>query len=596
MTTSDEQPQDPNTPNTDSTKKPKKSKSKGFIESTSFKPTWLETGPLSPDMLPPELAEQVLAETAAGGEPSDDLLDKLAELERLYGESGGDDAIPEAPAKDSDPEGEIAVESVTTPVAAVDDTGVTAEQPPVVDEAAVPLDAVSEAQGPPVDTLRAIEDEPLLPEEPAAAAAVWTEVIDGAANASLALDDDLAAAESEDLADASVAPVAVAPAPPPAAKPKPARQAKPKRKHPLFDRLARILLVLGLGSLGLAALTYFVNPFARIALGTAELARPAASADLADPATVGANWCVSGSFQEAGAAPLPMQDSGGRGDIVADDQVFGFELDTLPAGAYQWQVVDCAVGEPAYPAAASWIQVASDGDPVAFLFDSREHEDRLFFPIPFVVSAIDSTERYQVSGSFQGFNPDDPSAILQHLGGGVYQHVRRIARPDVYEAYIVAAGRPDQAIDAYGRTSEPIPFSFETGRSGDVVVFLLDTNRGRASVLYGMPRWATELAYGPAFRILSVLLGLLGLLLLGWMLLRMVMMGNDANWLDAGCPNCGRPELMRVSRKSGDRLLNLLGIPAYRYQCRNCTWMGTRLSEDGAPVSPGATIVVDRWR
>jgi hypothetical protein len=581
MTTADEQPQDPNTTNTDATKKTKKSKSKGFIESTSFKPTWLETGPLSPDMLPPELAEQVLAEAAAGGEPSDDLLDKLAELERLYGETGGDDEIPSALAKTSDLEGEIAVKSAAESVA-------------VVDEAAAPLDAVGEAQEAPIDPVRTLEIEALPTEEPATGADVLTEV-DSAPGASLAPGDDLAAAESEAPADAAP-PVAVTPALPPTAKAKPARPPKPQRKHPLFDRLARILLIVGLGSLGLAALTYFVNPFARIALGTAELARPVASANLANPAAAGTDWCVSGSFQEAGAAPLPMQDSGGRGDIVADDQVFGLELDTLPAGAYQWQVVDCAVGEPAYPAAASWIQVANDGEPVAFLFDSREREDRLFFPIPFVVSAIDGTEQYQVSGSFQDFNPDDPSAIMQHLGGGVYQQVRRIARPDMYEAYIVAAGRPDQAIDAYGRTGEPIPFSFETGRSGEVVVFLLDTNRGRASVLYGMPRWATELAYGPAFRILSALLGLLGLLLLGWMLLRMVMMGNDGNWLDAGCPNCGRPELMRVSRKTGDRLLNLLGIPAYRYQCRNCTWMGTRLSEDGAPVSPGATIVLDRWR
>jgi hypothetical protein len=589
MTTADEQPQDPKTTNTDATKKPKKAKSKGFIESTSFKPTWLETGPLSPDMLPPELAEQVLAEAAAGGEPSDDLLDKLAELERLYGESAGDDEILPGVAEGTDLENEIVVESAVEPMTAVGDTDVTAEQPAVVDEAAESLDAMDEVQESPADPVRALEDVALLPEEPATVA----EGIDEAPDSSSAPDDDLPADETEELGEAAM-PVAVAPAPPPAAKP--ARPPKPKRKHPLFDRLARILLVVGLGSLGLAALTYFVNPFARIALGTAELARPVASANLANPTTVGTNWCVSGSFQQAGAAPLPMQDSGGRGDIVADDQVFGLELDALPAGDYSWQVVDCAVGEPAYPAAASWIQVANDGEPVAFLFDSREREDRLFFPIPFVVSAIDNTDRYQVSGSFQGFNADDPSAIMQHLGGGVYQHVRRISRPDMYEAYVVAAGRPDQAIDAYGRTSEPIPFSFETGRSGEVVVFLLDTNRGRASVLYGMPRWATELAYGPAFRILSALLGLLGLLLLGWMLLRMVMMGNEGNWLDAGCPNCGRPELMRVSRKTGDRLLNLLGIPAYRYQCRNCTWMGTRLSEDGAPVSPGATIVLDRWR
>ena len=48
--------------------------------------------------------------------------------------------------------------------------------------------------------------------------------------------------------------------------------------------------------------------------------------------------------------------------------------------------------------------------------------------------------------------------------------------------------------------------------------------------------------------------------------------------------------LMRISRRSSDRLLHVFGIPAYRYRCRNCTWEGTRLSEAGRSISPGATI------
>ncbi len=179
------------------------------------------------------------------------------------------------------------------------------------------------------------------------------------------------------------------------------------------------------------------------------------------------------------------------------------QLNTLAAGTYSWQVVGCEQGELVYPAAPSWIQVDSASQPVTFLFDSQERESPLFFPIPFVVSALDSVQDFQVVGSFQDWNPNDASAQLQHLGGGVYQQVRRIARPGSYEAYIIA-GSPDQAIDAYGRTSGPIPFSFETTRASEAIVFLVDTNRGRASILYGMPWVATQLAYGQGFRVLSL--------------------------------------------------------------------------------------------
>lgn len=590
MTAADDQSQKPDTTQPPSPpKKTKKPKSKGFIESTSFQPTWLETGPLSPDMLPPEVMDQVLAEAATGEEMSDDLVAKLAELERLYSEASDDG--PDTPpvqmagtlaptAQPNEPSEVTSIEEASGDeerVNAAEHTDVAAVAEPVI------TPALEQAAAPP--------DNDTAPTDAEAESLTFdTDLEDRVATA--VADAEAPVRNAPDGKPAAVTPVAATPPTKPA---QPTKE-QPQRRHPLFDGLGRTLLILGLILLGLAALTYFINPFARLALATAELARPAESPNLPNPAAIGSAWCVAGSFLGNSDLPLPMVDNGRQGDIVAGDQVYALEVTDLPAGTYAWRVVGCDSDDLAFPAANSWIQV-TDGRPVTFLFDSQERAERLFFPIPFVVSALDGADRFQVVGNFQDFTADDPTAELQHLGGGVYQHVRRIARPGVYEGYITALGNSEQAIDAYGRTSEPIPFSFEVSRASDVVVFLLDTNRGRASVLYGMPRVATELAYGSGFRILSLILGLGGLLLLGWMLLRMVMMGNESNWLEAGCPNCGRHELMRISRKPSDRLLNFLGIPAYRYQCRNCTWVGTRLSEDGAPVSPGATtIVADPWR
>jgi len=85
------------------------------------------------------------------------------------------------------------------------------------------------------------------------------------------------------------------------------------------------------------------------------------------------------------------------------------------------------------------------------------------------------------------------------------------------------------------------------------------------------------------------LAGLAGLLLLV-LVLREAILRNRRLWMEVGCPRCHEQELMRISRRTSDRLLHVFGIPAYRYRCRNCTWEGTRLSEAGRSISPGATI------
>ncbi|MBP9502509.1 MAG: transposase family protein [Candidatus Promineofilum sp.] len=84
-----------------------------------------------------------------------------------------------------------------------------------------------------------------------------------------------------------------------------------------------------------------------------------------------------------------------------------------------------------------------------------------------------------------------------------------------------------------------------------------------------------------------ILIGLAALLLL-IVITRSLILGNDSLQMEHGCPQCGQYELMRVSRRARQRWLNMVGIPAYRYRCRNCTWEGTRLSEMGEAFSRGS--------
>lgn len=283
---------------------------------------------------------------------------------------------------------------------------------------------------------------------------------------------------------------------------------------------------------------------------------------------------------------MALADGGAGGDLLAEDGIFSIDHRIAQPGAYEWQVMDCENPDLLFPPAPAWVKTTAADETVTFTFDSQERADPLFFPIAYVVSATDAVEEFQLVGSFQDWNPDDPSGRLDQINIGLYQQVRRIARAGNYEGYVIAGDRR-QAIDAYGRTTEPIPFSFETDRNGDYVVFLVDTDRGRASVIYDMPSLLSSLSYGRGHLILSLSLAGLSLALLLGLLVRYLVLHNRRLQLESGCPRCGRPELMRIARRPSDRFLHRFGIPAYRYRCRHCTWEGMRLSESGETVSPG---------
>jgi hypothetical protein len=94
------------------------------------------------------------------------------------------------------------------------------------------------------------------------------------------------------------------------------------------------------------------------------------------------------------------------------------------------------------------------------------------------------------------------------------------------------------------------------------------------------------MAYNGGYIILGIVVAVVALLITLWLLLRSLLLWRHHSWLDSGCPRCHAHELMRVERTALDRLLHTMGLPAYRYQCRQCTWQGIRLSLGGIPISP----------
>lgn len=71
---------------------------------------------------------------------------------------------------------------------------------------------------------------------------------------------------------------------------------------------------------------------------------------------------------------------------------------------------------------------------------------------------------------------------------------------------------------------------------------------------------------------------LLLLLVLFVALVRRRLVNNKQLWFGTGCPQCMERELVRVTRQASDRYYGLIGVPAYRYACRNCTWRGLRIA------------------
>lgn len=95
----------------------------------------------------------------------------------------------------------------------------------------------------------------------------------------------------------------------------------------------------------------------------------------------------------------------------------------------------------------------------------------------------------------------------------------------------------------------------------------------RLPVVGGISEWLVN-SNGWWLAGLGLLLAWVGFLLFK----RWRISGDEHLWVDAGCPQCQERDLVRVSRERRDRWYGLLGIPAFRYACRNCTWRGLRVA------------------
>jgi len=98
----------------------------------------------------------------------------------------------------------------------------------------------------------------------------------------------------------------------------------------------------------------------------------------------------------------------------------------------------------------------------------------------------------------------------------------------------------------------------------------------RLARLPGMRPVVTWLINGPNVWIVGVGLLLLFALFAAFVHRRLV--SDKKLWFGTGCPQCMERDLVRVSRQTSDRFYGLIGVPAYRYACRNCTWRGLRIA------------------
>jgi hypothetical protein len=363
----------------------------------------------------------------------------------------------------------------------------------------------------------------------------------------------------------------------------------------IFDRFAQTLMAL-LFTLGLLTLFIFwFDPFVYFALQSATVGRPQTPRKTADLPVQAVQWCLMGDFSsESEQESIAMSDNGEKGDTVAGDRIFTIIHPIAEPGTHLWQVAPCNDPQNLFPPEPTWVVTTLPDQPVSFTFDLRQTNSSRFIASDYVVAASDSANQFQLIGDFQNWNPNDPAATMQPVGAGIYQQVRHISEPGRYNAYVITDPLEGEtvvaAIDGYGRTTQPIPLSFRTFRSSDLVIVRLDTNLGRATVLYNMNPLLAQIAFNNGSLIAGTVVGAVALVIAFWLLLRSLLLWRHRSWLDAGCPRCHEHELMRIERLSTDRLLHKLGLPAFRYQCRHCAWQGARLSIGGLSSSPKSRL------
>jgi transposase len=355
------------------------------------------------------------------------------------------------------------------------------------------------------------------------------------------------------------------------------KQGVRRRKH---DKITPVLFLFSVLFLVIAALVYLLDPIPSLVLETASIAQPNRLHDLPSPAAIGSDWCISGNFIDDGSLPR-LVDTGMDGDALAGDRIYSLNYTIPQSGSYLWHVANCLEPSIIYPSAnIAWFQTDVPDQLVTFIFDTNEGNGQLALSNAFSLTAIDSTAAYRVVGDFQSWDINAPDSLMQSIDSALYQNAQKIPNPGIYLSYIIEEDEW-KAIDAYGRTYDPIPFVFETTRANEMVVFRLDSSRGKATVYYDMPPFLDELAFGTISLYLSQLAAGISFLFLIGAIWRWRIFHNHKLWYEFGCPQCGQHELTRIPSKRKERFWRILKFPSNRYQCRNCTWEGVRLRDDG---------------
>lgn len=590
----------------------------GFVESADFLPDWLGTKNAVPEQL--GVAHQ---QTELAAEPEDSLAAQLAALEQLY-----EREPPATPAVfDADPVDSDDIRPLTTSLLVERQAEATPNLAEAIGEMAEPE---LPAEAPSLEPAPApMTESPIMPpmlhetkqeQTPqevghrpspiavtpivAAPVAIAPVIASSPTTGSTAIPGKKAEALVEEEEHSLVAETRVTPNTPPSpVRPRQKRQRTRKvwreggvQRIPvrIFDRFAQVLLTLAILLGLLTFLIFWFNPFAYLALRSATVARPQTPRQAAEVPSGNVQWCLMGDFGDDEAENMALSDNGGQGDIVAGDRIFSISRPIAEPGIYLWQVASCNDAQILFPPEPAWIVTTNPDQQVTFTIDTTRTNPARFIATRYVVAASDSADEFQVVGDFQNWNLNDPTGTLQPIEMGIYQHIRRISEPGRYNAYVIAPAATDEtavtAIDGFGRTTRPIPLSFRTLRRSDFVVFQLDQNQGQVTVLYNMLPLLAQLAFGGGNLITGAAVSTATFLIALWLLTRSMLLWRHKSWLDAGCPRCHENELMRVERQPIDRWLHLFGLPVYRYQCRQCTWQGIRLSVGGLSVSPRSRL------
>lgn len=362
------------------------------------------------------------------------------------------------------------------------------------------------------------------------------------------------------------------------------------------DRGTPILLGLSLVLLACAALTV-AYPWADLIHRSGTPAMP--SSLFQPPPTSVTAWCVDlAPYSDEPQLSRPMGDDGVSADRLPGDGVYSLQVRFPTRGTHFWRVTACDDAGVAFPEAPAWVWVTEAGQEIVLTFDtnqrSHDRSDRLL-PRSFIVNALDRPPPLYLYGTVNDWAVADEATRFQELSVGRYRLIYQVPREGSHQvtiSFVDGNGR-QHGFMGDGRSESWNMFEFETREPFETIIAELDANTGRSAIFYDIPLLPLWMAHGTGFAVISALMGGLALALAFLALQRYRILRRAGLYVEAGCPNCGEPSLMRIPRTGRMRLSPLAGLNIGRYSCRECVWLGMRLV--GGEVELPRSRSVSRW-